>query len=188
MINYKKQYRYNQLLLIYYSDLPKHWIVCYFMFNYRYMTSGKRFNYRYLTSGQRFNYRYMTSGQRFNYRYMTSGQRFNYRYLTSGQRFNYRYMTSGQRFNYRYMTSRQRFNYATWRYAYVWTCKLCNLCKKTTFVIKRDKQKITKTKFKQWWTTIPPISTKQTITSHINWTHCTQKKTYHMPLEIQILH
>jgi len=32
----------------------------------------------------------------------------------------------------------------------------------------------TKEKFKQW-STIQQISIKQTITSHLNWTHCTQK-------------
>jgi hypothetical protein len=31
--------------------------------------------------------------------------------------------------------------------------------------------------FKQWWSSIPPISIKWTITSHLNWTHCTQRKT-----------
>jgi len=33
-----------------------------------------------------------------------------------------------------------------------------------------------KRKFKLWWSSIQPISTKQTITSHLNWTHRTQKK------------
>jgi len=28
-------------------------------------------------------------------------------------------------------------------------------------------------KLKQWWSSIPPISTKQTITTHLNWTHWT---------------
>jgi len=32
-----------------------------------------------------------------------------------------------------------------------------------------------KRKFKHWWSSIPPISTKWTITSHLNWTHWTQK-------------
>jgi len=39
-----------------------------------------------------------------------------------------------------------------------------------------------KRKFKQRWSSIPPISTKRTITSHFNWTHWTQEKqptTYH---------
>jgi len=31
--------------------------------------------------------------------------------------------------------------------------------------------------FKQWWSSIPPISTKRTITTQLNWTHRTQK--YH---------
>jgi len=31
--------------------------------------------------------------------------------------------------------------------------------------------------FNKWWSTIPPITTKQTITSHLNWTHWTQEKT-----------
>jgi hypothetical protein len=35
---------------------------------------------------------------------------------------------------------------------------------------------VMKGKFKHWWSSIPPISTKQTITSHLNWTHWTQKK------------
>jgi len=30
-----------------------------------------------------------------------------------------------------------------------------------------------KRKFKQLWSSIPPISTKQTTTFHINWTHWT---------------
>ena len=29
---------------------------------------------------------------------------------------------------------------------------------------------------RQWWSSIPPISTKRTITSHLNWTRWTQKK------------
>ena len=32
-----------------------------------------------------------------------------------------------------------------------------------------------KRKFKQWWSSIPPVSTKRTITSHLNWTHWTHK-------------
>ena len=35
---------------------------------------------------------------------------------------------------------------------------------------------IMKKKFKQW-SSISPISAKQTITSHLNWTHWTQEKT-----------
>ena len=34
-----------------------------------------------------------------------------------------------------------------------------------------------KRKFKQWWSSIPLISTKWTITSHLNWTHWKQRKT-----------
>ena len=34
-----------------------------------------------------------------------------------------------------------------------------------------------KRKFKQWWSSIPPISSKRTIISHLNWTHWTQIKT-----------
>jgi len=30
--------------------------------------------------------------------------------------------------------------------------------------------KIMKREFKQWWSTTPPISTKWTIASHLNWT------------------
>jgi len=41
-----------------------------------------------------------------------------------------------------------------------------------------------KRKFKQWWSSIPPISTKQTITSHLNWNHWTQKRWRHMTLKI----
>ena len=45
---------------------------------------------------------------------------------------------------------------------------------------------IMKRKFKQWWSTIPPISTKQTITSHLNWTELTEhKKT--MSMEMQVM-
>ena len=35
-----------------------------------------------------------------------------------------------------------------------------------------------KRKFKQWWSSNPPISIKQKITSHLNWIHWTQKKTH----------
>ena len=34
-----------------------------------------------------------------------------------------------------------------------------------------------KRKFKQWWSLIQPLSTKRTITSHLNWTHWTKIKT-----------
>ena len=34
-----------------------------------------------------------------------------------------------------------------------------------------------KRKFKQWWSSIPQISTKWTIICHLNWTSWTQKKT-----------
>jgi len=30
-----------------------------------------------------------------------------------------------------------------------------------------------KRKFKQWWSSIPPLSIKRTITSQLNWTHWT---------------
>ena len=40
-----------------------------------------------------------------------------------------------------------------------------------------------KRKFKQWWSTIPPISTKQTILSEL----IEHKKKYDMTLEIQVL-
>jgi hypothetical protein len=39
--------------------------------------------------------------------------------------------------------------------------------------------------FKQWWQSIPPISTKRTITSHHNWSHLAHTK--FMTLEIQVL-
>jgi hypothetical protein len=29
---------------------------------------------------------------------------------------------------------------------------------------------------KQWWSSIPPISTKRSITSHLSWTQCTEKR------------
>jgi len=35
-------------------------------------------------------------------------------------------------------------------------------------------------KFKQWWSPFPPISTKRTITSHLNWTLWTQKQPRHV--------
>jgi len=43
-----------------------------------------------------------------------------------------------------------------------------------------------KRKFKHWWSSIPPLSTKGTITSHLNWTHWIQKRQWHMTLEIQV--
>jgi hypothetical protein len=43
-----------------------------------------------------------------------------------------------------------------------------------------------KREFKQWWSLIPPISTKWTITSHFNWTHWTQQRPWHMMLEIYV--
>jgi hypothetical protein len=39
-----------------------------------------------------------------------------------------------------------------------------------------------KGKFKQWWSSIPQISTKWTITFHLNWTHGTQKRPWHISL------
>jgi len=42
-----------------------------------------------------------------------------------------------------------------------------------------------KRKFKQWWSTIPPISTKWTIISHLNSLNI--KKPRHMTLEIQVM-
>jgi len=32
-----------------------------------------------------------------------------------------------------------------------------------------------KRKFKQWWSSIPPISRKRTVTSHLNWSRWIQK-------------
>ena len=47
---------------------------------------------------------------------------------------------------------------------------------------------IMKRNFKQWLSAIPPISTNQIITFHLNWTRWTQKwKTRRMILEIQVL-
>ena len=45
---------------------------------------------------------------------------------------------------------------------------------------------IMKREFKQWWSLIPPISTKWTITSHFNWTHWIQQRPRHMMLEIYL--
>jgi hypothetical protein len=36
---------------------------------------------------------------------------------------------------------------------------------------------LTKRKLKQWWSTIPPISTKRTSISHLNW-FSTKKRAY----------
>ena len=36
----------------------------------------------------------------------------------------------------------------------------------------------------QWWSSIPPVSTKQTIISHLNWTHSTQKGRRHITLDM----
>jgi len=46
---------------------------------------------------------------------------------------------------------------------------------------------IMKRKFKQWCSTIPPISTKRTITSHLSWSHWLQRRSQHMTLEIHVL-
>jgi len=43
-----------------------------------------------------------------------------------------------------------------------------------------------KRKFKQWWSSIPPISTKQTITPRPYWTLNTKRPRY-MRLEMQVL-
>ena len=50
-----------------------------------------------------------------------------------------------------------------------------------------EQSPLTYRKFKQWWSSIPPISTKQTITFHLNWTPQTQKRPWHMTLKIQVL-
>jgi hypothetical protein len=47
-------------------------------------------------------------------------------------------------------------------------------------------QDFMKRKFKQWWSTIPSTSTKQTITSHLNLLN-TKKRPQHMMLEIHVL-
>jgi hypothetical protein len=44
-----------------------------------------------------------------------------------------------------------------------------------------------KRKFKQWWSSTPPILSKRTITFHLNWTHWIQKRSRHMMLEIHVL-
>ena len=36
----------------------------------------------------------------------------------------------------------------------------------------------------QWWSSIPPVSTKQTIISHLNWTHSTQTGRRHITLDM----
>jgi len=41
--------------------------------------------------------------------------------------------------------------------------------------------------FKQWWSSIPSIFKKKIITCPLNRTNCTQKRPWHMTLEIQIL-
>ena len=41
----------------------------------------------------------------------------------------------------------------------------------------KQRSLIMKRTSKQWWSSFSPISTKQTITLHLNWTHWTQKKT-----------
>ena len=46
---------------------------------------------------------------------------------------------------------------------------------KFMFDINFHKQTQNRLEFKQWWKSIPPISTKRTITSHLNWTHWKQK-------------
>jgi len=46
---------------------------------------------------------------------------------------------------------------------------------------------IMEAKFRQWWSSIPPISTKLTIISNLNWTDWMHNRPRHMTLEIQIL-
>jgi hypothetical protein len=46
---------------------------------------------------------------------------------------------------------------------------------------------IVKIKFKQWWSRIPPISTKQTITSHPNSLNINKDNNIIMMLEMQVL-
>ena len=46
----------------------------------------------------------------------------------------------------------------------------CNIC-----AIYSERQVIMKRKFKRWWSPRLPTSTKRTITSHLTWTHSTQK-------------
>jgi len=42
-----------------------------------------------------------------------------------------------------------------------------------------------KRKFKQLWSTIPPVWTQRTISCHIKWTHWIQKRPRHVTWEIQ---
>ena len=46
---------------------------------------------------------------------------------------------------------------------------------------------VLKRKFKQWRSSIPPISTKRTTICYLNWPHWTQIRSWHMALEIQVL-
>ena len=41
-------------------------------------------------------------------------------------------------------------------------------------MVKKWVKLIMKRKFKQWWSSIPPISTKRTVTSHLYWTQTDQ--------------
>ena len=44
--------------------------------------------------------------------------------------------------------------------------------------------RIMKKEFKQWWSSVSPISTKRTITSYRKWIHWTLKRTRHLIFEI----
>ena len=41
--------------------------------------------------------------------------------------------------------------------------------------------------FKQWWSSIPQLSTTLTITSDLNWTHWIQQSPRHIELKIDVL-
>ena len=55
---------------------------------------------------------------------------------------------------------------------YLWFTFSCNHHPVLSNVI-YDHYNVIKRKFKQWWSSIPPISTKRTTISHLNWTHWT---------------
>ena len=57
-----------------------------------------------------------------------------------------------------------------------WLCQETNILGMHVF-------RIMKRKFKQWWSSIPPMSTKNTtIFPHLNWTHWTQKRPQQLTL------
>jgi len=57
----------------------------------------------------------------------------------------------------------------------------CFLLIRIIGVYRKKLQRISvmKIDFKQWWWSVPPISTKQTVTSHLNWARWAQKPRRH---------